>query len=226
MSEPIQTPEAVTAPETPATPLEAPKKFPTLWIVLWALLVVAFSIYSFFAGTYNTLVTKEEGVKTAWANVESQYQRRLDLIDNLVGIVKWSANFEKATLEAVVKARASATNTKIDVNNVDEVAKFQEQQNGLSQALSRLISITENYPELKASQQFGDLMVEVAGTENRIATERGRYNESVQDFNTFVRIFPKNIIASLFGFQQKTRFEASEDAKNAPKVDFGDFKDK
>ncbi len=210
----------MTAPTTIPTPI----KLSPLWIILWVIIFLVLGLYWFFTGTYNNLVTQEEQVKTAWAQVENQYQRRLDLIDNLVSTVKWSANFEKSTLEAVVNARASATKTTIDVNNVSDIAKFQAQQNGLSQALSRLISVSENYPDLKASKQFGDLMVEVAGTENRIATERGRYNDTVQTFNTYVRIFPRSIVANMFGFSQKTRFEADAWANKAPKVDFGTFK--
>lgn len=198
----------------------APKKFPTWGIVLIVLALVFFVIYGFVSSTYNTLVTKEETVKTAWSQVENQYQRRLDLVDNLVSTVKGSANFEKSTLEWVVNARASATKTTIDVNNVGEIAAFQKQQSGLSQALSRLISVTENYPNLKASQQFSDLMVALEGTENRIATERGRYNDAVQDFNVSLRMFPRNIIAGMLGFSQKTRFEADAGASKAPKVDF------
>lgn len=209
--------------QTTPTPTST-KGIPTWLIVVWVIVFLAISFYGFITSAFNGLVEKEEIVKTAWSQVENQYQRRLDLIDNLVNTVKGSANFEKSTLEGVINARASATKTTVDINNVDEIAEFQKQQTGLSQALSRLISVTENYPDLKASQQFGDLMVQLEGTENRIATERGRYNETVQDFNVFARTFPRNMIAMMFGFEQKTRYEAEEGAEKAPKVDFSDIK--
>ncbi|MDD3793924.1 MAG: LemA family protein [Candidatus Gracilibacteria bacterium] len=173
-----------------------------------------------FFGKYNSMVTMEEGVNTAWSQVENQYQRRMDLIPNIVNTVKGEANFEKSTLEAVVQARASATKTSINVNDAQEMAEFQKEQTGISQALSRLLMVTENYPNLKANQGFADLRVTLEGTENRISTERMRYNEVVQEFNTFVRKFPNNIAASLFGFEKKSLFESQEGAETAPSVSF------
>lgn len=178
------------------------------------------SIIFSFLWKYNSLVEKEEKVNTAWAQVENQYQRRYDLIPNIVNTVKWEANFEKSTLEAVVNARASATKTTIDINNVDEIAQFQKEQQGISSALSRLLMVTENYPNLKANQWFSDLRVALEGTENRISTERMRYNEAVQDFNIFIRKFPTNIVASLFTFDKKNLFESNENAEIAPTVEF------
>ncbi|MDD2907448.1 MAG: LemA family protein [Candidatus Gracilibacteria bacterium] len=186
-------------------------------IIALAILVVLGFV---FFGKYNSMVTMEEGVNTAWAQVENQYQRRMDLIPNIVNTVKGEANFEKSTLEAVVEARASATKTNINVNDAQEMAEFQKEQTGISQALSRLLMVTENYPNLKANQAFADLRVTLEGTENRISTERMRYNEIVQEFNTFVRKFPNNIAASLFGFDKKSLFESQEGAETAPTVSF------
>ncbi len=173
-----------------------------------------------FFWKYNSMVTMEEGVNTAWSQVENQYQRRMDLIPNIVNTVKWEANFEKSTLEAVVQARASATKTSINVNDAQEMAEFQKEQTGISQALSRLLMVTENYPNLKANQGFADLRITLEWTENRISTERMRYNEIVQQFNTFIRIFPNNIAASLFGFERKSLFESEKWAETAPTVSF------
>lgn len=192
------------------------KKFVTLGVIGIFLVGVVLS----FLWKYNTLVEKEEKVNTAWAQVESQYQRRYDLIPNIVSTVKWEANFEKSTLEAVVNARASATKTTIDINNVDEITQFQKEQQGISSALSRLLMITENYPNLKANQWFSDLRVQLEGTENRISTERMRYNETVQDFNIFIRKFPTNVVAAIFGFSKKNLFESDENAEIAPAIQF------
>lgn len=187
-----------------------------LVIVLAILAVLGFV----FFGKYNTFVTMEEGVNTAWAQVENQYQRRYDLIPNIVASVQGEANFEKSTLEAVVQARASATKTTIDINDAKEFEEFQKDQAGISQALSRLLMVTENYPNLKANQGFADLRVTLEWTENRISTERMRYNEAVQGFNVYVRTFPNNIVASIFWFERKSLFESDEGAQNAPKVEF------
>lgn len=173
-----------------------------------------------FFWKYNSMVTMEEWVNTAWSQVENQYQRRMDLIPNIVNTVKWEANFEKSTLEAVVQARASATKMNINVADATEMAEFQKEQTGISQALSRLLMVTENYPNLKSNQGFADLRVTLEWTENRISTERMRYNEVVQEFNTFVRKFPNNIAASIFWFEKKSLFESQEWAETAPTVSF------
>lgn len=189
-------------------------------ITIWVIGIFAVGLIFSLLWKYNTLVEKEEKVNTAWAQVENQYQRRYDLIPNIVNAVKWEANFEKSTLEAVVNARASATKTTIDINNIDEITEFQKQQQGISSALSRLLMVTENYPNLKANQWFSDLRVTLEWTENRISTERMRYNETVQDFNIFIRKFPTNIVASLFAFSKKNLFESDENAETAPTVEF------
>ena len=176
-----------------------------------------------FGGTYNSLVSSEEGVKEAWAQVENVYQRRLDLIPNLVETVKGYASHEKQTLEAVVNARAAATQIKMSpelLNDPDAMAKFESAQKGLSSALSRLLVTVERYPDLKASQNFLALQTQLEGTENRIAVERRRFNEVARQFNTKIRVFPDNLIAGFFGFRSKAYFQAEEAAKTAPKVAF------
>jgi len=172
--------------------------------------------------TYNKLVAKEETVNTAWANVQNVYQRRSDLIPNLVATVKGVANFEQNTLTAVIEARANATKVNINPKNLDEASlqKFQSAQDGLSSALSRLMVVVERYPELKATQNFSELQAQLEGTENRITVERRNFNEAAQAYNTYLRGFPNNIFAGMFGFQKKAYFEAQKGAENAPKVQF------
>ena len=159
-------------------------------------------------------------MKTARSQVENVYQRRLDLIPNLVATVKGEANFEQTTLTQVTEARASATSMKIDVNDAQQMAVFQAQQNGISQALGRLLVASENYPELKANQAFSDLRVQLEGSENRISTERMNYNLKAQGYNTYIRSFPTNIIAAIFSFERANLFEATAGAEVAPIVDF------
>ena len=173
-------------------------------------------------GTYNTMVTQDEGVKTAWSQVENQYQRRMDLIPNLVNTVKGYATHEKETLEGVVSARAEATKTTIDPSNLNEesMKKFQAAQGELSSALSRLMLVIERYPDLKANQNFSELQAQLEGTENRISVERKRFNETAQSYNTYIRSFPTNILAGMFGFQPKAYFSAESGAEKAPKVEF------
>lgn len=187
-----------------------------LLILIWILIFGGI----YLSSKYNTLVQKDETVTTAWAQVETQYQRRFDLIPSLVATVQGEANFERSTLEAVVNARASATKLNINIDDAQEMAEFQKEQSGISQALSRLLMVTENYPNLKANQAFADLRVQLEGTENRISTQRMRYNEIVQDYNTYVRKFPTNITASMFGFEKANLFESDEWAQNAPAVEF------
>jgi LemA protein len=192
------------------------------WIVIGVIVVLVFIIYRLFAGSYNNMVSKEEDVKSQWAQVENSYQRRSDLIPNLVSTVKGYAEFEKSTLTEVVQARASATSMKIDANNLspENIAKFQQAQDGLSGALSRLLVSVEKYPDLKANQNFLELQSQLEGTENRIAVERGRFNDMVQAYNKYVRSFPNNIFAGLFGFAQKGYFQAVAGAEKAPEVKF------
>lgn len=171
----------------------------------------------------NSLVTAEEQVNSAWAQVENQYQRRADLIPNLVNTVRGAADFESETLQDVIEARSRATSVNInakDLNNPEMFQQFQEAQSQLSGALSRLLVTVERYPELQANQNFRDLQVQLEGTENRIATERMRFNQAAQGFNTQIRKFPTSLFASILGFDQKEYFQAEEGAEQAPEVDF------
>ncbi len=191
-------------------------------VALGGLLLLAFILYRFFAGFYNTGIVYQENAKTAWSKVESAYQRRADLIPNLVNTVKGYAAHEKGTLEAVVKARAAATQTRIDPANItpEQLAKFQQAQQGLSGALSRLLVTVEKYPELKADQHFSELQSQLEGTENRIKVERDRYNDAVNKYNIYIRKFPGNILAGMFGFKPMARFQSDKGAEKAPKVQF------
>ena len=173
-------------------------------------------------GAYNGMVTAEEGVQSAWSQVENVYQRRMDLIPNLVSTVKGYASHEAETLEGIVNARSKATQVTVDPENLtpEELQKFNEAQGELSGALGKLLAITEAYPDLKANQNFLELQAQLEGTENRIATERKKFNEVAMGYNTLIRRFPKSIIASIFGFERKGYFEAQEGADNAPKVEF------
>lgn len=172
--------------------------------------------------SYNGMVEAEEAVNSAWGQVENVYQRRADLVPNLVNTVKGAANFEKSTLESVVEARAKATSITIDPSNMTEedLAKFQKAQDNLSSSLGRLMAVAEAYPELKSNENFLTLQSQLEGTENRIAVERKKFNETVQNYNTTIRKFPRNILASIFGFKQKAYFKAAEGAEQAPNVSF------
>jgi LemA protein len=167
-------------------------------------------------------VTAEENIKGKWANVQSEYQRRSDLIPNLVNTVKGEANFEQTTLENVIKARASATQVKVDPNDLspEKLKEFQAAQGQLSQALGRLLLITENYPNLRANDAFRNLQTQLEGTENRIKVARNDFNTATQDFNTLIRRFPNNFYSGLMGFKQKGYFEADAGSDKAPSVDF------
>lgn len=173
-------------------------------------------------GGYNKMVSQEEGVTSAWSQVENVYQRRADLIPNLVATVKGYAAHEQETLEGVVNARAKATQTTIDPANMtpEAMAKFQAAQGELSTALGKLMVVVERYPDLKANQNFLELQAQLEGTENRITVERQKFNDAAKSFNTLIRKFPKNIIAGMFGFERKEYFEAKEGAEEAPKVEF------
>ncbi len=173
--------------------------------------------------TYNSLVSEEETVEEAWANVETTYQRRADLIPNLVNTVKGAADFEQETLESVTNARARATSitlTADDLSDPERVRQYQEAQAQLSGALGRLLAVAENYPQLRATEAFRDLQAQLEGTENRINVARTRYNEAVRAYNTSVRRFPAALFAGLFGFERRTPFEADAGAEDAPTVDF------
>lgn len=171
---------------------------------------------------YNGMVTLQEGVTSQWGNVETQYQRRADLIPNFVNTVKGAANFEQETLTRVIEARAKATQVTIDPTKMtaENMRQFQAAQGELSSALSRLMVVVEQYPELKATQNYRDLQVELEGTENRISVERRKFNEVAQSFNTLIKRFPQNFIAGMFGFTAKPYFEAMQGAEKAPQVQF------
>lgn len=171
---------------------------------------------------YNGLVSTEEKVSSTWADVETQYQRRSDLIPNLVSTVKGYATHEQSTLEGVVAARAQATQVKVDPENLtpEAMAKYQKAQGEVSSALGRLLAITESYPDLKANQNFLELQAQLEGTENRISVARKNFNDVAKEYNTAIRRFPKSIIAGLFGFDKRPYFEAQEGADVAPKVEF------
>lgn len=171
---------------------------------------------------YNTMVEKQEAVIAQWAQVENVYQRRADLIPNLVSTVKGYADFEQETLTAVIEARAKATGITVDPTNLDasSIQQFQAAQDGLSSALSRLMVVVERYPDLKANQNFLELQAQLEGTENRISVERKKFNETAQDYNTYIRKFPNNFIAGMFDFEKKEYFEADAGAEKAPKVEF------
>ena len=172
--------------------------------------------------SYNKMVEKDEAVSTAWSNVETQYQRRADLIPNLVSTVKGYATHESSTLEAVVAARSKATQITVDPANLtaEKLAEYQKAQGAVSPALGKLLAVTENYPQLRANENFSELQAQLEGTENRITEARKRYNEAVQDYNVLIRKFPNNLFAGMFGFSKKEKFEASSGASEAPKVEF------
>ena len=195
------------------------KKGKLLWIVA---IVVALGLFGWCKNTYNGMVSADEGVQSAWSQVENVYQRRADLIPNLVATVKGYAEHESGTLEAVVAARAKATQTTVDPSQLtaENIAKFQAAQGELGSALGRLLVTVERYPDLKANQNFLELQAQLEGTENRISTERMKFNETAKSYNTLTRSFPQNILASIFSFTPKGYFKAAEGSENAPKVEF------
>lgn len=194
----------------------------TGWIVLIVVLVLGILGVSSIVGSYNGLVNKQEPVTAAWSQVENVYQRRADLVPNLVSTVKGYADFEKSTLTAVIEARAKATSMNIDASKLtpEQIQQFQANQGGLSQALGRLMVVAEQYPNLKANEGFLNLQSQLEGTENRITVERQKYNLAAQTYNTSRRQFPTNILANMFGFNEKPYFEAEKGSNVAPKVVF------
>jgi LemA protein len=192
-------------------------------IITLLVIIGVFVLLLFWAmGGYNKMVSQQEQVTSAWSQVENVYQRRADLIPNLVATVKGYAAHEQETLEGVINARAKATQTTIDPTNMTQAGldKFQAAQGELSSALGRLMVVVEKYPDLKANQNFLELQAQLEGTENRITVERQKYNDTAKEYNTLIRQFPKNIIAGMFGFERKVYFEAKEGSENAPKVEF------
>lgn len=192
------------------------------WIILAVVAVLLLLAYSSVKNSYNSMVTMNEAVTAQWSQVENVYQRRSDLIPNLVNTVKGYADFEKETLTQVIEARAKATQVTVDPTKLDaqSIQSFQNAQSGLSSALGRLMVVVEKYPDLKANQGFLDLQAQLEGTENRITVERQKFNESAQGYNTLIRKFPKNIFAGMFGFEKKAYFEAEKGAEKAPEVNF------
>lgn len=191
-------------------------------IILLAV-IAAFMLFGFSAcGGYNNMVSKQENVSKAWAQVENVYQRRMDLIPNLVNTVKGAANFEQETLTKVIEARASATQIKVDPDKLtpESISKFQQSQGELSQALGRLMVVMEQYPQLKATDNFKELQAQLEGTENRIAVERQNFNTIVQEYNSYIRRFPQVLYAGMFGFDKRGYFEADKGAEKAPEVKF------
>ena len=192
------------------------------WLPVIIIGIILFALYSWGKGFNNTAVEKEESAKTLWSNVESSYQRRNDLIGNLVSTVKNAAEFEKSTLTAVIEARAKATSTNIDASNLTaaNMATFQQAQGGLTSALSKLMVVVERYPELKANQNFLQLQNQLEGTENRINVARNRYNEGVSAYNILIKKFPGSLLAGMFNFDEMTRFKSDVNASKA--VDVGE----
>ena len=187
------------------------------------IIIVVIALLAIWGVTgYNGLVTMDENVSGQWSNVETQYQRRADLIPNLVNTVKGYASHEKETLEGVVEARSKATQMTIDANDLtpEKLAEYQKAQGAVTSALGKLLAITENYPDLKANQNFLDLQTQLEGTENRIAVERRKFNDAAQQFNTYIKMFPRNLLAGMFGFAPIGYFEAQPGSEVAPKVEF------
>ncbi len=199
------------------------KKTIIILAVIGGILLIGLMLFGWVTGMYNSLVKLDEGVKSAWAQVQNQYQRRLDLIPNLVATVKGYAEHESEVFEKVAEARSSVGKLQVTpeiLNDPQAFQKFQEAQSGLSSALSRLLAVAENYPLLKANENFMQLQAQLEGTENRISVERKRFNEIVQDYNTRVRMFPTAMFAGMFGFGQKAYFQAEAGAEKAPQVKF------
>lgn len=191
-------------------------------IIAAGLALVLLSVVLWGTKVYNSMVTMQESVTSQWGNVETQYQRRSDLIPNFVNTVKGAANFEQTTLTQVIEARSRATSVTIDPANMtaENMEQFQQAQGQVTSALSRLMVVVEKYPELRATQNFRDLQVELEGTENRISTERRKFNEVALGYNTFIKQFPQKFLAGMFGFQEKPYFAAVEGAERAPEVTF------
>ncbi len=192
------------------------------WIIIGIIVVAIIFGYSEIKGTYNTMNVLEKAVPGQWANVETAYQRRADLIPNLVATVKGYAAHEQETLEGVIEARSKATSVTIDPSNLNaaSIQQFQDAQSGITSALSKLMVVVERYPDLKANQNFLELQTQLERTENRISVERRKFNASALEYNTFIDNFPERLFASIFGFEEKDYFKSQEGADTAPKVEF------
>ena len=189
-------------------------------IILIVVVAVVLLLFSWFKNTYNNMVVRQETVSAQLGNLQTQYQRRSDLIPNLVATVKGYATHEQTTLAEVTEARAKATQTQLNVNDAAALSQYMQAQGELSSALSRLMAISENYPDLKANQNFLDLQTQLEGTENRISVERRKYNETAREFNVYIKMFPRNLLSGMFGFQEAPYFEAQAGAESAPTVQF------
>lgn len=192
------------------------------WLVPGIIIGIVVVLGLIFAGSYNGLVSQREAVTASFSKVQSQYQRRADLIPNLVNTVKGAANFEQSTLTQVTEARAKATSIQLDPSKAtpEQIQEYQQAQGDVTSALSRLLAVTENYPQLQATQAFRDLQVQLEGTENRIAVARNDYNDVARPYNTRLQTFPTNVISGIFGFEKKPYFEAEQGSDTAPTVDF------
>lgn len=192
------------------------------WIIIGVIVILALIIYGNIKNKYNRMVQMEQTVEAQWSNVENVYQRRADLIPNLVNTVKGYAEHEQETLQKVIEARSKATSTNINADNLspEKLQQFQQSQSALSSALSRLMVVVERYPDLKANENFKQLQAQLEGTENRISVERRKFNESARSYNTYINQFPQKIYAGLFDFEDKAYFEAEKGSEEAPKVEF------
>lgn len=192
------------------------------WIVIGVIVILALIVYGSVKNSYNKMVQMEQNVESQWSNVENVYQRRADLIPNLVNTVKGYADFEQETLQRVIEARSKATSTTINADNLspEKLQQFQQNQSALSSALSRLMVVVERYPNLKANENFKQLQAQLEGTENRISVERRRFNEAARSYNTYINQFPQKLYANLFDFEEKAYFEADKGAEEAPTVEF------
>jgi len=192
----------------------------SVWITLGVVVLFVVVLSMSFVNIYNSMVSKQEEVTAKWSQVENQYQRRADLIPNLVNTVQGYAQHEKSTLDAVISARAKATSTNVYLGKDGSLANFNKAQGELSSALSRLMAVSERYPNLKANENFSQLQAQLEGTENRISVERKRYNDSAKDYNRYIRKFPNNIVKGMFDFEKLLYFESKEGTENAPEVKF------
>lgn len=192
------------------------------WIIIGVIVIFGLIVYSSVKNSYNKMVRMEQSVEEQWSQVETQYQRRTDLIPNLVSTVKGYAEHEQETFQKVAEARSQAASTDINANNLspEKLQQFQQAQGALSSALSRLMVVVERYPQLKANQNFRDLQAQLEGTENRISVARRRFNQAVQQYNTYIKQFPQTFYANMFGFEEKAYFESQEGADQAPDVQF------
>ncbi len=192
------------------------------WITIGIIVIVGLIVYSSIKSAYNKMVQMEQSVQQQWSQVETQYQRRADLIPNLVNTVKGYAEHEQETFQNVAEARSKAASTNINANNLspEKLQQFQQAQGALSSALSRLMVVVERYPQLKANQNFRDLQAQLEGTENRISVARRRFNQSVQQYNTYIKQFPQTFYANMFGFEEEVYFKSQEGAEAAPDVQF------